>query len=212
MLMYVWGDICRGSGGPCLYVCGLLDHDTDTDWKRRVMHSQCFIHTWSTPRNVIPLMAVSQLTGLNDKRGKNPKDINKKREKKKKQKARRRQINAERKEEREGDVFLSREHNTGGVKFQQASVVQSHIPAKGMCGQGVWGRRAIDMPSGSPCDNWLTPGVKKSGGRNERGWRGVRWRRLCKVSDTCRQTVWAGQILGARKPEGEAGLYLLRCS
>lgn len=27
--------------------------------------------------------------------------------------------------------------NTGGVKFQQALVLQSHIPAKGVCGQVV---------------------------------------------------------------------------
>lgn len=34
-------------------------------------------------------------------------------------------------------VATKKNHNTGGVKFQQALVAHNHIPAKGMCGQGV---------------------------------------------------------------------------
>lgn len=54
--------------------------------------------------------------------------------------ARERQKNIERKDEGKETSFSrgrKKTHNTGGVKFQQALVAQNHIPAKGMCGQGV---------------------------------------------------------------------------
>lgn len=57
-----------------------------------------------------------------------------------------------------GHTHKKKNHNTGGVKFQRALVVQSYIPAKGMCVQGVRGaachQRAINVPFGPPRSNW----------------------------------------------------------
>lgn len=41
-----------------------------------------------------------------------------------------------------------------GEKYQRASLVQSHIPAQGMCGHGVRGPHARSVPSGPPHSNW----------------------------------------------------------
>lgn len=176
-ILSAWGNMGLqrvGCSVPAACVWSAAQGHTDTGPSSRVMHSQSLIHTWSTPRNVISLKAACQLSGSNEKGEKNRKDKIKK-EKKCKKKTK----ECRKEEEREGDVFLSREHNTGGVKFQQALMVQGHIPAKGMCGQGVCVRATCHHRA-----LWATPQQLTS----DEGWgRGagqrVRWRWLCKVSD-----------------------------
>lgn len=118
-------------------MCGLLDKETQGG-SRGVMYSQSLIHTHSKPRNVISLMAICQLTDLNS-RGKNPKDVIffflKRGEKNGK------------KRRREKEMPFShghkKTHNTGGVKFQQASGARGHIPARDACVvKGVRGQHA----------------------------------------------------------------------
>lgn len=48
-------------------------------------------------------------------------------------------------------------------------MVKSHIPTNGMCGRGVWGQDAINMPSRPPHSNW-----QRRDGRRGGGWKRVR--------------------------------------
>lgn len=101
-----------------------------------------------------------------------------------------------RKSGRERKIYVSRgrrkknkTHNTEGVKFQRALVVQSHIPATGMCGQGVWGRHAISAL-------WATPQQLTE----EEGWRrgaGQRGGGECedRVSPICWETVCLSSMI-----------------
>lgn len=134
-------------------------------------------------------MAVCSRTDLNGKEEKKS-QIH---DKKKKKAPHSPQKNIERADGRER--FLSvvaaekknKTHNTEGVKFQRALVVQSHIPATGMCGQGVWGRHAISAL-------WATPQqlTEEEGWRRGAGQRGggesVRTEWVLSVEKLC---VWA---------------------